>query len=402
MLLKKNKYFYFTLITLLLISCVEPIEIKNISFESNLVVRALITNEFKVHTIKLSNTTEIDSTGIRPERNATISIIDNSNVVYKFEETNEGTYESINKFKAEPNKSYTLNIQTENGVNYTSTPEKLPSTAQIENIFIDIEENNIGESQAVVKANSTSLNNVGQYYRYEYEETFKVKAPLWRDQKILVVSNTPPYKFEIIPKAPEDGIGFCYGTKKSKNIILTETQTISEDKVLNLPIRYIPIENYVIGIRYSLLLKQYVLNSNTYDYYQLLDKFSNPDNVFSQIQVGNIPSNISSKSGKKVIGFFEISSISTKRVFFNRNEITSENSYINYRNTNECAQNIIQPNLVDSSGKSPLLHLLSNYVFLGYAIAPFPPPNKPYRLVSKECGICTSIGPPIKPDFWID
>ncbi len=401
MLLKKNKYFYFTLITLLLISCVEPIEIKNISFESNLVVRALITNELKVHTIKLSNTTEIDSTGIRPERNATISIIDDSNIVYKFEETNEGTYESINKFKAEPNKSYTLSIQTENGVEYTSTPEKLPSIAQIENIFIEIEENNLGEKQAVVKSNSFSLNNEGQYYRYEYEETFKVKAPLWSYLKILVISDTPPYEFDIVPKDPEDGIGFCYGTRKSKNIVLTETKTLSEDKVLNFPVRHISLDNYIIGIRYSILLKQYVINKNTYDYYQLLNKFSNPENIFSQIQVGNIPSNISSISDKKVIGFFEISSISTKRNFFNRNEITTENSYINYQKTNTCAQGIVQPKLVNSLGQSPLLSLLSNYVFLGYAGPPFPP-DKPYILATKECGTCTSIGPPIKPSFWID
>lgn len=401
MFLKKNKWIYFTIIILLFTSCVEPIEIKNISFESNLVVRAIITDEFKIQTIKLSNTTEIDSTGIRPEKNATISIIDDTNIVYKFQETNEGIYESTNEFKAIPNKAYTLNIKTENGVEYSSTPEKLPSIAQIENIFIDVEENNIGEKRAVVKTNSFSLNNNGQYYRYEYEETFKVKAPLWSYQKILIISDIPPYEFDIVLKSPEDGIGFCYGTRKSKNIVLTETQTLSEDKVLNFPVRFIPLESYIIGIRYSILLKQYVLNKNTYDYYQLLNKFSNPDNIFSQIQVGNIPSNISSISGKKVIGFFEVSSISIKRNFFNRNEITTESSYINYQKTNTCADGIVQPKLTNSLGQSPLLSLLPNYVFLGYANPPAPP-NQPYRLATKECGTCTSIGPPIKPSFWID
>ncbi len=398
---KNNLWSYF--IILILISCVESFEIENIVFEGNLVVEATLTNEFKNHTIKLSRTIAIDSTGISPEKNALVSIIDELNTTYNFQENENGIYTSITQFSAESNKKYTLNIETNNGKKYTSTPEKLPLTSEIESIFIDVEENDLGEPEAIIKTNSNSSNIEGQYYRYEYDETFKVKAPVWRTKKINIISDTPPYQFEIISKPPEEGIGFCYGTKSSKNIILTETKTLSQDKVLEFPVRYILLENYLIGIRYSIFLKQYVLNKNTYDYYLLLNKFSDPDDIFSQTQVGNIPSNISSNLGEKVIGFFEVSTISKKRIFFNRSDITSVATYTNYNSVNECTNSLIQPEITNSRGDSPLLTRLKTHVYQGTPNAPVPPPpNMPYILISKVCGECTHIGPPLKPDFWID
>ncbi len=398
---KNNLWFYFTI--LVLTSCVETFEIEDTTPESNLVIEAILTDELKNHTIKLSRTTTIDATGIIPEKNASVSISDESSTVYDFQEIEDGIFRSISSFSAELNKTYTLTIITNDGNKYTSTPEKLPSKSDIENIFITVEENDLGEPEAIIKTNSVSSNSEGQYYRYEYDETFKVRAPVWRTKKINIISDTPPYQFEIINKPPEDGIGFCYGTKSSKNIILTETKTLSQDKVLEFPVRYIPIENYLIGIRYSIFLKQYVLNKNTYDYYQLLNKFSDPDDIFSQTQVGNIPSNIiSSRSGEKVIGFFEVSTITQKRVFFNRSDITPDKDYTNYVSVSECTNSLIQPQIVNSLGQSPLLNLLSTHVFQGFPEDPNPPPNIPYILVARVCGECTHIGPPLKPDFWID
>ncbi|WP_028889418.1 DUF4249 domain-containing protein [Tenacibaculum ovolyticum] len=387
-------------------SCIEPLKLEDITFESHIVINTTITDEFKNHTINISKTIRIDSTGIDPEENALVSITDSNNVIYTFKDTGNGIYESINKFKAEPNKTYTLEIETNNGIKYISTPEELPLTSGIKDIYIDVEKSELNEIKAVVKTNSIGNSNIeGKFYRYEYEETFKVKTSVWNDEKIIIISDTPPYKFELAPKTIEDGIGFCYGTRKPKSIILTETKTLSQDKVLGFPVRSIPLNNYLIGIRYSILLKQYVLNKKTFDYYELLNKFSNPDNIFSQVQVGEILSNISSLSGDKVIGFFEVSTVSKKRVFFNRNEITSNKSFVNYNNTSGsvCSNSLIQPLITDTSGKSPMLNSLQNYIFQGHPnFPPIPPPNKPYILISKICGDCTHIGPATKPTFWID
>ncbi|RKF03559.1 uncharacterized protein DUF4249 [Tenacibaculum lutimaris] len=405
---KYTKWFYLTLIIFSINSCIEPIDFKPESSERHLVVRSVLTDELRKHSIELSRTISIDSTEINPEKNALVSITDSNGTVYNFEEEEPGIYTSILNFSAEEGKSYSLKIQTSDGKSYSSKPQSLPSSSEIAEINTSIEENLDSDfPDLVFKVNSSPLSEEGKYYRYEYDETFKVISNFWNPQKIEIISDTPPYEFELVYKNPEiDGTGICYVNNSSSNIILTETKTLSEDKVLNFPVCKIPLNSYRIGIRYSILVKQYVLNEESYDFYSLLNKFSDPDDVFTQIQVGNIPSNISSDNNpdlNKVMGFFEVSSVSTKRIFINRDEITTT-GYKNYTDGYNCSLTL-NPFILDTDGSSPLLELLrSGWVYLGVPEGdpPIIPPNHPYIVIKETCGDCKHLGSISPPDFWVE
>ena len=391
---------------MLLKSCIEPVEFSTVSLETNLVVNALVTNEFKNHTIELSRTIPIDSSKLTPEKNATIFIKDNNGVIYDFQENNNGIYTSVSPFSAENNKKYSLTIETSDGQKYTSAEEMLPASSSVGYVDLEIERNSITEKQElVIKVNSNPTTGDGKYYRYEYDETYKIKTPIWSQKKLLIISDTSPYEFELVDKTPEeDGIGFCYRTQKSKRILATETKSLSQDQVIGFPIRQIPLDSYIIGIRYSILVKQYVINQNTFDFYTLLDKFSNPDDIFSQTQVGNIPSNVTSVDNPqedKVLGFFEVSSLSTKRIFLNRDEIT-ESVFQNYQLLGNCAERV-NPEIEDSRGRSPLLNRLrTGWIYQSPPDIPVIPPNRPYQLALKICGDCSHLGPVNPPDFWTE
>ncbi|CAL2082825.1 DUF4249 domain-containing protein [Tenacibaculum sp. 190524A05c] len=397
---------YISFLTLFF-SCIEPVEFTAITTNSYLVVRAQITNEFKVHTVELSRTIPINSSEIVYEENATVSVMDNTGVVYNFQESSKGIYNSINPFSAEANKKYKLNIETSSGEKYSSTEEELPLTSTIGDITTSVEENEIDDIQElVIKVNSNLSSDSGKYYRYEYDETYQIRTPIWSRKKLLIISDQPPYEFELVDKTEEeDGIGFCYPNKKSNEILLTETLTLGQDQVLGFPVRKIPLNSYIIGRRYSILVKQYVLNQNTFDFYTLLNKFSNPDDIFSQTQVGNIPSNITSNTNPNddfVIGFFEISTVSTKRIFFNREAVT-ESIYQNYATIGLCGKRE-NPEIVDIFGRSPLLELLQGgWIYQSPPDdPPIPPPNKLYVLAPKVCGDCSHLGAVNPPDFWIE
>ncbi len=403
----KNYIIMFCLIlTIFINGCVEPIEFSSNTYENNLVVRSILTNEFKKHSIELSRTIPIDSTKLDPVRNASVSIIDNDGITYNFVEEENGIYTSSSQFAALTNKSYALKIRTADGNSFTSSTEKLPSLSEIEEINGAIEPNEDSDTpDFVFRVNSITTPNEGNYYRYEYDETFKIRTNIWSPKKLEVVSDTPPYEFRLVDKVPEiDGTGICYENNLSHEIILSETYGLDEDKVINIPVRKIPLDSYRIGLRYSILVKQYVLNKNTYDYYTLLDKFSNPDNVFSQIQVGNVPSNIKADidpDQNKVLGFFEVSSINKKRIFINRNEITNL-SYLNYPVPLSCTDRP-NPLIEDRDGSSPLLELLeAGWIYQSPPDVPIPPPGRPYLLARKICGDCSVLGPVSPPDFWIE
>ena len=403
--MKRFKNISYLFLAIILSSCIETVDFPNTSFESNLVVKAIITNEFKNHRVELSRTITIESEDVISERNAVITITDNSGIIYNFQETDNGIYTSTQAFEVQPNKMYVLNIQTSDGEKYTSKEEQLPSTGLINDITASIDTNIDDESIIVFKVNASGNNIEGSYYRYEYDETYKIKSFIWSPKRIRVLSNVSPYDFDLVDKESEIyGEGFCYGNKKSNSILITETKTLAQDNVLGFTVREIPLESYIVGVRYSILLKQYILNQNTYDYYQLLDKFSDQNDIFSQTQVGNIPSNIVSESNpskNKVIGFFEVSSYSQKRFFFNRSDIT-DIGYNNYIDSNVCNE-FPKPLFEDNFGNSPLLNYLETHIFYNEPPAGIGgTSNSPYEVVFKQCGDCSHLGPVQKPDFWLD
>lgn len=405
--MKHYKFITYILSFLVLLSCIEPVELSTLSFDTNLVVQGQLTNEVKTHVIELSRTIPIDSTRLDPERNARVFITDNSGMTYIFQETNSGIYTSVNQFAAEGNKQYTLNIETSNGQKYTSTEEALPEASSISNLNVGIETNNLENIQELtIKVDSNTSGAEGNYYRYEYEETYKIRTPVWHKEDLIIVSDTPPYEFELIEKTEEEyGIGFCYPEKKSKELLLTETFTLSQDQVVGFPIRQIPVDSYIIGLRYSILVKQHVLNRNTYDFYTLLNKFSDPDDIFSQTQVGNIPSNITSVSNPtedNVIGFFEVSSVSSKRIFFNRTDYFDFSTpFTNYWELTFCVD-AIYPLIQGPAGNSPLADRLNNGWIYFPSDEPSPPGGGPYRLIRRSCGECSHLGVVNPPEYWIE
>ncbi|MDO6744512.1 DUF4249 domain-containing protein [Tenacibaculum soleae] len=385
----KNKWFFITVIVMIT-SCVEPFEIKDIAHESKLVVNAIITNELKNQIIKLSRTTKIDSTGISPEKNARISIIDDSQNVYQFKELNDGEYQSINQFNAIPDKSYTLKIETQNGENYSSTPEKLTETVSLENIEIKTSQNETEDKEVKISINNSYTNDTNKYYRFEYHETYKITPFSWNPQKAIVVSRDFPFQFDLIPNPDPK---YCYVNKQPTNIIIAESPQLT-----NYVIKSKSILDRAWSLRYSILIKEYVLNEKSYNYYKLVKKFSNPTEIFSQIQVGTIPNNISSNTNpdNKAIGLFQVSAVSSKRIFINREDLTDE-KYI-YPGEEYC--DIITPEKIDPFSGSPLISAIdsNNYLFSGITANP----SSPYKLISKPCGDCTYLGETSKPSFWID
>lgn len=393
----KSKFIKFSFL-LLLVSCVEPIDIKTITYENYLVVEAIITNENKNHTIQLSRTFEIDSNTPAPETGATVQVISET-TTYNFNETSNGNYVSTVAFAAEAGKSYQLNITTKEGKSYSSSKEIVPKNSQIEGISTSIETSVEGESGVSISVQSFNPNNDSNYYRYQYEETYKIVPPFWSSKELMIVSEVRPFQVEIIDRTVDNKI--CYKTNDSKSILITETKSLAEDRV-NFPVRFILANDFIISERYSILVKQHVLSAQAFNYYKTLKELSNSDNVFAQTQPGFIAGNLISNTdpNEKVVGFFEVSSVSEKRFFFNFSDIFSSD-----KPTFLDSCDFVAPILYDSfTGESPLVTLLKDNSHTYYkendtGLAHL---EGRYLLVPKICGDCTVLGSNIKPDFWVD
>lgn len=372
----------------------------NSTFESILVVQANITNELKKQEIKITRSYRLEENEPASEKGAIVYVTDSDNNNYEFEfEEISGLYVSKDDFQAIPGKSYQLNITTKDGKSYLSEKQILTPVNEIQ---VEPKVETVDGNKGVqIMVSSYDPNAKSQFYRYEYDETYKVISPYWSPNKLIVdpndLSQTP--NFLRVPRNKETRI--CYGSKKSDDIILVSTVGLSEDRI-NLPIRFIDIKDPIIGERYSIIVRQYVQNLESYTFYKTLKSLSTSTSLFSQVQPGFNYGNLKSATdpNEKIVGYFEVSSVSSKRIFFNFRDIfPSEANFPPF--FVKCEPIELGNCWVQGCSGYTILALVRSTV-----------PSLVYYsdrdnlstiiFVQPACGDCTSISSNIKPLFWID
>lgn len=390
-----NKFIYI-LFLVIVYSCTDPYALQTNTFEDVIVIEATITNELKKQEIKISRTFQLEEKEPQIETNATVYIIDDLGNQFNFEESN-GKYISEFEFQAFPEREYQLYIITNKGKHYSSTREKLSTINNLTSIEASVK-NKFGINGVDITANSFDPSGTSKYYRYEYEETYRFSVPYWSNDSLIVIGEYP-FTFGINERNGESKT--CYKSEKPKNIILENTTSFLEDRVSDFSIRFISQENYIIADRYSILVKQYVQNLESYNFYYTLQKISNSGGILSPNQPGFIYGNISAVENKneKVIGFFDVSSVSEKRIFFNYTDLFPgeplpayfyECEILDYDETK-----LSSPGVTPSDGNKALGALARQKDLILYQN------NSPiYRMVIPECGDCRTTGSNIIPDFW--
>jgi hypothetical protein len=409
-----KKYFFKTLIQVILfsslISCTEPYALQTNTFEDAIVIEATITNELKKQEIKISRTFTLEENTPRLETNAEVYVTDDLGNQYNFEEES-GKYVSASEFQATAGRQYSLFVNTSDGKQYSSSKETLTTITPLTEINAN-RKINFGVEGVEITANSYDPSGTSKYYRYEYEETYKIVSPYWSKDSLITYNSFPggDIVFDTIPKNNINS-KICYNTEFSKEIILENTTNYSEDRIVNFPVRFIPKNNSIIAHRYSILVKQYVQNIEAHTYYKTLKDFSGSDNVLSPNQPGFVVGNIKNinNPNEKVIGFFEVTSVSSARLFFNYTDFFTDEPNPNYPKDCELQQfNTSIPFFpcngggLDelgycTKGSFGLRQVLLNKVSLFYKQElPF------YYMVIPQCGECNRIWSNVVPSFWTD
>lgn len=396
-------YSVFVLIMFFSSACIEEIDFKTEDFESVLVIDATITNENKIQEIILSRSFAFEEEGPAPEENATITIKTNQEEIV-FSETEPGKYLSRNAFAAQANIDYQLKITTNNGKSYSSSIMQMPQVSPLESLYAERENNNGGVNGMSIFVDSYDPNGSSKFYRYEYEETYKIIAPKWKDKDLIITNDQYPWcEVELIPRSLDEKV--CYNTELSNKIIQTNTTGLNEDRVSRFLVRQIASNNYILTWRYSILVKQYVQSGEAYRYFESLANFSTNESLFSQIQTGFFEGNIISETNpeEKIIGFFDLSTVSLERIFFNYEDFYPNEPkppFLTF--CFEWAPVRIQEHPLDRCG--PLLDGITQNQIKYFKVNENAIIHRegPYIVVARFCGDCTAIGETAAPDFWVE
>lgn len=166
-----------------------------------------------------------------------------------------------------------------------------------------------------VKVSTHNTNNETGYYRWIFDETWEYYSAFHS----TLVLNPPSTR----PQMREDNLSRCWRRDFSTDISIESTARFSENKVSDFAIQRIKLNSERLRVKYSILVKQQTLTSDAYNYWKQIKK-TNEDlgTIFGPLPtevIGNIRS--ISNPDERVVGFFSITSMSTRRFFITPQEL---------------------------------------------------------------------------------
>lgn len=347
-----------------------------------LVVEALINaSPNGISTVMLSrvqNLSEANSSSGAPETNAVVMLEMEDGTQIPLLDQGKGQYTS-DPLNLALYANYRLNITTAGGNRYQTDFVHAKKTPAIDSL--EWSQN----SDVSVYVNTHDPLDSTTYYRWDYIETWNYLANL---NSIWGLENRKIFFKDSLTQTDS-----CWRTDSSTDIVTANSLAYSQDVISHYQIVTIPVGTEKISNRYSILVKQYALTKEAYEYYQTLRKNTQQTGSLFDPQPMNLPTNIHclTHPTETVIGFVSASTVEEKRIFIDHSQLNDWN-YDGLVSA-DCSHFIyVDPNPGDFSVFTYPDTTYGPYYFIT---------NGPLVLVSRACTECTFYGGSnVKPSFW--
>jgi hypothetical protein len=312
-----------------------------------------------------------------PELNAHATIVGSNGTTWPLADTaNTGTYTSA-ALSLDINQRYSLSITTSDGRKYTSDAVVCKQTPPIDTIYWR------QPGDFTVYADTHDPTGNTRYYRYDYAETWEHDAELTTPWEVV--------NGMIVATDSSNQRSQCWTTAPSTNVLVATSAALSQDLINGFPLTTIPDGDTKLNIRYSILVRQYALTEDAYNYWLLIEKTSQGLGTLFDLQPTQLLGNIHclTNPSEPVIGFLTACTVQQKRIFVYNTNLSnwSHNAAAFGCDTIKIAVN-------------PNNALIYNYPDTFYAPYYFIT-NGPLVLASRFCLDCTLFGGTnSKPSFW--
>lgn len=298
---------------LMLSSCVEEYhlpEARSTNSQPEIVIQGRILSGDKSviyinHTQPLNSKEEAESV-----LNAQVSIIGQNGYQSERAEFDiENDCYTIDTRKLPNNTLYALKVEAE-GETYQSDFQSILAPPEIDEISYKEREDGIS-----IHVSTHDAPDASRFYMWSYEEDWEFHA----DINIQALRGIPLYneKFYKFENSYDNPYYYCWQHNTSKNIYLYSTAELEENTVKEIELLHIPIDDIRISYIYSILVKQWVMNKETYDYYRTMELYTeNTGGLFTPLPsevLGNV--SCTSSPEKKVRGYVLSAQITSKRIF---------------------------------------------------------------------------------------
>jgi len=393
-----SKYFRFAgifFLILILSSCIKqftPSLDKNDS-QSSLVVEGMITDEpgaFKVH---LTQSGPVDKlyTPV-PYMGAKVLISDDVGNSYHLIDNQDGWYETEDKnLKGVAGTTYTVKITDIQGNNFESTPELMQDVPDIDSVYYEEVKKVRFENSLTYQDNWLNIlldthDQAGKtnYWFWKFEETWEIKMLT----TVRVKHGNPDINAAEIFFSTENVVidpkkEVCWVSRPSTSVMVRSTAAANVDSINKFVLQSLGPGEDKLHIRYSILVKQYSLNKESFNYWKQLKKVNEDATGIYNTIPGPVYGNIQCVSGsKKALGYFLASSVKTRRIFIN----SADHNIATVSPYDICTY------LTDPDG-----HIVQYWIYFANILNT---DIKLWVIYDNYCVDCRAYGTNVKPDFW--
>ncbi|MEM7297486.1 MAG: DUF4249 domain-containing protein [Bacteroidota bacterium] len=295
-----------------------------------IIIDALLTNENLNHEVRINRAQDINESPFVPIDNADIYVEDNEGATYEYERIERGRYASINAFAGVVGMSYRVVISID-GETYESGFEEMRTPGDVDDVSaqfgIQSLQSETGEitNEPVVDilASLTFDGTDESYFRFDWEATYEARTPsqgtgiCWNER-----GETPPSNLELKS---------CYISDRPNSFLrLFSTERVQGNSINSIKIFSVN-PNRRFQIRYSPEITTYSINKTAFDFWEIVDNQVNSGGSLFDIPPSPLLGNIvrTNPSGERVIGLFEVASVTKRRAFLLASVVETELPHYN-------------------------------------------------------------------------
>lgn len=263
--------------------------------------------------ILLSRTRNLQDTVVSdPERAALVQIESSGGTQYTLTESANGRYVSA-PLSLNASQNYRLKIRTSNGSEYLSDFVPVKISPPIDSL--SWKQADAPAKDVTVYVSTHDAGNNSRYYRWDFTETWQYRSVYETD--MYLIGNYIHFTDST------NQIYNCWSTTPSTLIALGSSVKLSQDVIDKAPVAVIPQNSPKIGVRYSILVRQYVLTPEAHKFFEILQKNTEQLGTLFDPQPSQLAGNIRNinNTGEPVIGFVTASTVTEKRLFINKAEV---------------------------------------------------------------------------------
>lgn len=250
-----------------------------------------------------------------PETGAKVQVEGSDNSIWPLPEGSPGAYSD--SFTLNPQLKYRLRIQTLEGETYLSDFVPFKITPPIDSISWTN-----GPDGVVIYASTHDPANATRYYQWNWDQTYEYASGEYSEFEYYPTANA------VFIRPDSDQINHCWISATSTSILVSTSTKLANDVISLYPIKMIPPNDIQISILYSILVRQYALTEDGYNFLNLMQKNTESLGTIFDAQPSQITGNVHSLTHptEQVIGWVSAGTVTNQRIYISRAQVLS--SYV--------------------------------------------------------------------------